>query len=43
MHIVEHDDNKGRKTTVQFTTPLEKSAQEADTEAGHLLLAVISC
>lgn len=29
VRIVEHDDNKGCKTTFQFTTPLEKSAQEA--------------
>lgn len=38
MRIVEHDDNKGYKTTFQFTTSLEKSAQEADTEVGCLLL-----
>lgn len=32
MRIVEHDDSKGCKTTLQFVTPLEKSLQEAETE-----------
>lgn len=32
MRIVEHDDDKGCKTTFQFKTPLEKSVQEVGTE-----------
>ena len=40
VHIIEHDDNKGYKTTFQFTTPLEKSTREVGTEVGYLLLTV---
>lgn len=44
VRIVERDDNKGCKTTLQLTTPLEKSALEAETEVRrHLTLAVSDC
>jgi len=32
VRIVEHDDSKGCKTTLQFTTPFERSVHEAETE-----------
>ncbi|KAF9653734.1 DUF647-domain-containing protein [Thelephora ganbajun] len=32
VHIVEHDDSRGCKTTFQFTTTLEKSGHKAGTE-----------
>jgi len=42
VRIVEHDDNKGCKTTFQFMTPSEKSTQEVGTGlVGYLALAVI--
>jgi len=40
VRIVERDDNKGCKTTLQLTTPLEESAPEAGTEVRHLTLVV---
>jgi hypothetical protein len=37
VRIVEHDSNKGCKTTLQFTTHLKGSSREAETEVCHRL------
>ena len=36
VRIVEHDDNKGRRTTFQFKLPFGKSASEAGAEVRYL-------
>ena len=44
VRIVEHDGNKGCKTTFQFMTSSEKSAREtAETEVRYLALTVLDC
>ena len=40
VRIVEHDDSKGCKTTLEFTTPLERSVPEAETEVYFLTLSI---